>query len=623
MGDARFQPFYETVVGASDRAEVLRKMQSSEVVQALAGASRAKDPYVANTLATELMNRLRRKHTLLDAATVGFLAVDLQGRITFANEYGESYLGYEHEQLLGVDICSILDGWAALTPGSSKLLGPMTELVARRRDGSQCYTDCSIGPILAPDGALEGHVVVFSDSSARRRRQRILTAEKKAFESLVHRMPLKASLEGIIAAALDGSLGAAGLVVTTGPKGVDTIAAWAPDTGKRWTQALSTTFTGREHALISRVQRTGVLEVVATSDDLFSEALQAGSTEAIVAPCSTEPSHPLGLLVIFQQRPRVGSDDGPDFAEFVARLCGFVILKRDVQKERDTFASLVEMIPDLVAVGDWNGTFHVLNPAWTKLLGWSTEELHARPYLDFVLSTDQKSVHELGMQAPKELHGYRVRHACKDGTFKWFEWTVVDHEGKAFGIGHEVTERVRKESELESQAKLQSSVARLGVDALRGAALDDIFARAVVDTAHLLGVEFAKVLQYRPESHDLILRRGFGWRTGLEDSATVPSNDGSQASYTLRTDRPVVTEDIAMESRFTAPALLVEHDVRSGISVVIYGHDRPWGVLGIHTKVRRKFTQVEVDYVQGIANVLGGALESERMRQFEPQAKRA
>ncbi|WP_135306482.1 sensor histidine kinase, partial [Haloarcula amylovorans] len=105
------------------------------------------------------------------------------------------------------------------------------------------------------------------------------------------------------------------------------------------------------------------------------------------------------------------------------------------------------------------------------------------------------------------------------------------------------------------------------------------------------------------------LRQGVGWQDGLVGNATVPTDLDSQAGYTLISEEPIVVDDLRTEDRFSGPNLLVEHDVVSGISVIIGTVDEPWGILGTHTTERREFTEHDVTFVQSVSNLLAAAIE--------------
>jgi PAS domain S-box-containing protein len=71
----------------------------------------------------------------------------------------------------------------------------------------------------------------------------------------------------------------------------------------------------------------------------------------------------------------------------------------------------------------------------------------------------------------------------------------------------------------------------------------------------------------------------------------------------------VVVEDLTHEKRFSGPELLTEHDVVSGVSVVLQGAAQPYGVLGAHTTQPRTFTEHEARFVQSVADLLGMTIE--------------
>ena len=130
---------------------------------------------------------------------------------------------------------------------------------------------------------------------------------------------------------------------------------------------------------------------------------------------------------------------------------------------------------------------------------------------------------------------------------------------------------------------------------------------AVARVAETLDADFCKVLKHLPDEGALLLRAGVGWREGLAGTAKVSDDLDSQAGYTLQAEGPVIVTKLAEETRFSGSALLGEHGVVSGISVVIEGQERPYGVLGVHTRTPRDFSQDDVTFVQAVANVLAQA----------------
>ncbi|HUR61017.1 MAG TPA: GAF domain-containing protein [Candidatus Thermoplasmatota archaeon] len=173
-------------------------------------------------------------------------------------------------------------------------------------------------------------------------------------------------------------------------------------------------------------------------------------------------------------------------------------------------------------------------------------------------------------------------------------------------------ERDRVESTLRRRSLQQAAVAQLGQRALTSPRLDPLFAEAVRDVAQTLEVEFCKVLQLEPDRQVLRLRAGVGWDADLVGTAQVPAGMDSQAGFTLNSQGPVIVSDLRTETRFRGPALLHDHGIVSGMSVVIPGGDHPFGVLGAHSRAARVFTKDDINFLQAVANLLAAAVERHR-----------
>src|SRR5437667_1237357 len=165
----------------------------------------------------------------------------------------------------------------------------------------------------------------------------------------------------------------------------------------------------------------------------------------------------------------------------------------------------------------------------------------------------------------------------------------------------------RPEATLRATAGRQERLAHLGQQALAGAPVRDLMDAAVGFAARVLEVEFASVLEFRPESRTLVLRAGVGW----DDTSRViiPADADSHAGYTLRAAGPVVVEDLATDTRFASAPLMAERGVVSSLSVLVHGKDRPFGILGAHGARRREFTIHDTHFLQAIANVLATAID--------------
>lgn len=167
--------------------------------------------------------------------------------------------------------------------------------------------------------------------------------------------------------------------------------------------------------------------------------------------------------------------------------------------------------------------------------------------------------------------------------------------------------------ELKALARQQAAVAQLGQLALSRIDVPSLSDRVVKIIAEILNVEYCKILEFLPDNNAFLLRAGVGWKKGLVGSALVGAEKNSQAGYTLLSSEPVIVKDLRKEKRFNGPQLLFDHNVVSGMSVIIHGEGRPFGVLGVHTTQERVFSRDDVNFLQAVANILADAIGRRRM----------
>lgn len=157
------------------------------------------------------------------------------------------------------------------------------------------------------------------------------------------------------------------------------------------------------------------------------------------------------------------------------------------------------------------------------------------------------------------------------------------------------------------------AIAELGQRALLNTDVDGLLGWAVDLLRDVLETEFAKVLHQPAEGEPLVLMAGSGWQEHVRvGEATVASGRSSQAGFTLLSNEPVFVEDLEAETRFTAPRLLVDHGVLSGMSVVIQGREQPYGLVAVHSTQRRRFNADDGDFLRSVANILGSAIDAKR-----------
>lgn len=165
---------------------------------------------------------------------------------------------------------------------------------------------------------------------------------------------------------------------------------------------------------------------------------------------------------------------------------------------------------------------------------------------------------------------------------------------------------------LEQRIFQQEILSDIGVFALRNPSFDELMHKVVALIAEGLDVQLCKVLEFRPEQNDFIVRAGIGWHQGVVGHATIGADLASPAGFALKTDRPVISNHLENEERFRTPDLLREHGVKRAMNVILQGDERPYGVLEADSRSEQDFAESDLAFLQGAANILGMAIERSR-----------
>jgi two-component sensor histidine kinase len=108
------------------------------------------------------------------------------------------------------------------------------------------------------------------------------------------------------------------------------------------------------------------------------------------------------------------------------------------------------------------------------------------------------------------------------------------------------------------------------------------------------------------------MRAGVGWHEGLIDIASVGADLASPSGFALRTGKPVISNHLESEERFRTPDLLAAHGVRRAMNVILQGDGAPYGVLEVDSQSDGEFSEHDIAFLQGAANILGMAIERQR-----------
>lgn len=130
--------------------------------------------------------------------------------------------------------------------------------------------------------------------------------------------------------------------------------------------------------------------------------------------------------------------------------------KRSIEERERLF----NLSLDLLCIAGFDGRFRQVNPAWTKALGWSTDELLATPWLDLVHPEDRDTTRTATEQLSEgtPIIDFENRYLCKDGSHRLLAWNSfpLPSEGTIFAVVRDLTETRRMQEQLHHIEKMDA-----------------------------------------------------------------------------------------------------------------------------------------------------------------------
>jgi PAS domain S-box-containing protein len=399
-------------------------------------------------------------------------------RYRFVSEAYAYMLGRERDKILGKTIGDILGD------GGLKTLRPYTERVLR---GEAVNFECNLDfpqigtrrlhiayrPELDVKGKAVGWIASLLDVTEQRRAETAMARradEQAALHRFTDRLYRAASLNDIYEATLD-AIGAALLCSRASIQRVDTdgvmrFAAWR-GLSDHYRMAIEghspwkSDETNPQPVCIADIDRAR-----------FSPAIKGAAKQEGIGAIAFVPLMAAGKLVgkfvTYYDAPREFAQEDVELTLTLARQLGFGIermrtdhartrieaelrklserLEAEVQRrtlERDRIWNVSE---DLLAVSNFEGYFLSMNPAWTRLLGWTEDEIKSMNVSELRHPDDAPHSiagrEQLAQGVPTVRMENRFRH--KDGSWRWLQWTMTESGGLIYIAGRHVT--VEKEA---------------------------------------------------------------------------------------------------------------------------------------------------------------------------------
>ncbi len=136
----------------------------------------------------------------------------------------------------------------------------------------------------------------------------------------------------------------------------------------------------------------------------------------------------------------------------VASVVGLAIngFMGSLYSKLETGNRFINLSVDMFCIAGFDGFFKSLNPSFERTLGFTDEELLAKPYLEFIHPDDrQATIVQAHRVETHEVLAFENRYLCKDGSYKWLLWNAVSvpEQEVIYAVARDITERKRDEAE--------------------------------------------------------------------------------------------------------------------------------------------------------------------------------
>jgi PAS domain S-box-containing protein len=401
-------------------------------------------------------------------------------------------IGHGQEEVVGLSIAEIIgeEGFESIRP--------YIEIVLR---GQPVEFECDVAfpgagtrslhiayrPEMDAAGNVDGWIASLRDITRRRRTNVLLArqaAEQAALYQFTDRLYRAASLTDIYEAALDAIIAAlhcdrASILRCDGDGGgIMRFTAWRglSDEYRNAVEGNSPWQAGEpnpEPVCLNDVDQ-------AELSDALRSAVQKENIRALAFIPLMTAGKLVGKFMAYYTATHTWSREDIDLALTLSRQLGFGIermraesarsrmeeelrrlserLSVEVESrtlERDRIWNVSE---DLFGVTNFEGYFLSLNPAWTRLLGWSEEEIKSMHVSE--LRHPDDAAHsiagrrQLAQGVPTVRMENRFHH--KDGSWRWLQWTMTENNGLIYVAGRHVTAEKEAAAALE-QAQLRAA----------------------------------------------------------------------------------------------------------------------------------------------------------------------
>lgn len=145
----------------------------------------------------------------------------------------------------------------------------------------------------------------------------------------------------------------------------------------------------------------------------------------------------------------------PEYGKFVTIFSDIT----DIKNKSAELEAFFTVNIDLLCIADFKGNFVKVNKEWECVLGYSSDDLQKRTFLEFVHPDDiEKTLHALSrLKKGEKIMNFVNRFRSHNGTYRFIEWRSHTNGSLVFSAARDITDRFLMEKSLrESETNLRA-----------------------------------------------------------------------------------------------------------------------------------------------------------------------
>ncbi|MCW2924686.1 MAG: sensory box histidine kinase [Thermoleophilia bacterium] len=125
-------------------------------------------------------------------------------------------------------------------------------------------------------------------------------------------------------------------------------------------------------------------------------------------------------------------------------------------------ATFFDLAQDMLCTATPDGLFATVNESWTRILGWSRDELTTIPFVDFVHPEDrERTIAETAkLAAGARTVDFRNRYRNSSGGYHWVDWRAAldPASGLIYAAARDITDQMELHLQLRDREEMLSAM---------------------------------------------------------------------------------------------------------------------------------------------------------------------